>query len=170
MVVYVAASGKSHKVSINAHIACEPEFYNNHLLDKEWSKTIERTWPEVRNALRDRENAPQLLEQLFWFVGAQYVRTRTFMNDVSRSLTNDAKGETDGVRMSNKLGEGGFIQAGEIPLVKNLAKKHAPPTCAQLELLEVSAAIYEHPDDAERAFMARQLVLCTLPHSDPAES
>jgi Protein of unknown function (DUF4238) len=86
LVVYVAASGKSRKVSINAHIACEPEFYNNHLLDKEWSKTIERTWPDVRNGLRDCENAPQLLEQLFWFVGAQYVRTHTFMNEVSRSL------------------------------------------------------------------------------------
>ena len=85
MVVYVAASGRSRKVSINAHIACEPEFYDNHRLDKEWSRTIERTWPEVRNALRGRESVPQLLEQLFRFVGAQYIRTATFMNDLSRS-------------------------------------------------------------------------------------
>jgi hypothetical protein len=86
LVVYDAASGKSRKVSINAHIACEPEFYNNHLLDKEWSRTIERTWPDVRSALRGRESAPELLEQLFRFVGAQYVRTATFMNGLSRSI------------------------------------------------------------------------------------
>lgn len=51
--------------------------------------------------------------------------------------------------------------------MKTLAKKFAPPTRAQLELVEVAAAIREQPDAAERAFMARQLVQCTLPHSDP---
>jgi|SRR5271165_3694710 len=69
--------------------------------------------------------------------------------------------------MTGKRAERGFIQVGEMPLIKNLAKKHAPPTPTQLELLDVSADIFEHPDEAERAFMARQLVLCTLPHSNP---
>jgi hypothetical protein len=61
----------------------------------------------------------------------------------------------------------GLVQAGEIPLVKSLAKKYAPPSRAQLELVEAAAAIQQQPDAAERAFMVRQLVLCTLPHSDP---
>jgi hypothetical protein len=67
-------------------------------------------------------------------------------------------------------GQGGFTKAGEIPLMKQLAKKYAPPTKVQLELGEAAAAIRLDPDAVERAFMARQLVLCTLPHSDPGDS
>jgi hypothetical protein len=72
--------------------------------------------------------------------------------------------------MTKKRGDGGLIQAGELPLMKQLAKKYAPPTQAQRELVEVAAIIREQPDAAERAFMARQLVLCTLPHSDPGDT
>jgi|SRR5450432_438487 hypothetical protein len=71
--------------------------------------------------------------------------------------------------MGKKRGEGGLVQAGEIPAMKALAKKFAPPTRAQLDLLEVAATIREQPDAAERAFMARQLVQCTLPHTDPGD-
>jgi hypothetical protein len=73
----------------------------------------------------------------------------------------------EALAMSKKRGEAGLVQAGEIPIMKTLAKKFAPPTRAQLELIEVAATIREAPDAAERAFMARQLILCTLPHSDP---
>jgi hypothetical protein len=69
--------------------------------------------------------------------------------------------------MANKRGQSGLVQAGEIPLMKKLAKKYTTPTRAQLDLIEAAAAIREQPDAAERAFMARQLVLCTLPHTDP---
>jgi hypothetical protein len=51
--------------------------------------------------------------------------------------------------------------------MKKLAKQYAPPTRAQLGLTEAAAAIRENPDAAEIAFMVRQLILCTLPHSDP---
>jgi hypothetical protein len=47
--------------------------------------------------------------------------------------------------------------------MKSLAKKFAPPTRAQFQLLEAAATITEQPDAAELAFMARQLVQCTLP-------
>jgi hypothetical protein len=69
--------------------------------------------------------------------------------------------------MSRKRGEGGLQKIGEIPALKTVVKKTAPPTRAQLALLDAAAAIQEAPDAVERAFMARQLVLCTLPHSDP---
>jgi Plasmid encoded RepA protein len=68
---------------------------------------------------------------------------------------------------SKKRGAGGLVQAGEIPALKTLARKFAPPTRAQIELVEVAGTIREQPDAAERAFMARQLVQCTLPHSNP---
>src|SRR3954447_20816189 len=64
-------------------------------------------------------------------------------------------------------GQGGLFQVGEIPMLKTLAKKYKPATRAQLELIEAAAGIKEAPDDVELAFLARQLVLCTLPHSDP---
>jgi Plasmid encoded RepA protein len=72
--------------------------------------------------------------------------------------------------MSTKRGKTGLTQVGEIPVMKALAKKFAPPTRAQLELIEVAATIRENPDAAEVAFMARQLVLCTLPHTDPGDT
>ena len=42
-------------------------------------------------------------------------------------------------------GQDGFIKAGEIPLMKQLAKKFAPPTKAQLELGAAAAAIRVRP-------------------------
>lgn len=53
--------------------------------------------------------------------------------------------------------------------MKSLAKKFAPPTRAQLALVDAALAIQAAPDAAEKAFMARQLVLCTLPHTDPGK-
>jgi len=69
--------------------------------------------------------------------------------------------------MHKHSGKGGFLQAGEIPALKQLAKKYKPLTRLELELVEAAATIREQPDAAERAFMARQLVQCTLPHSNP---
>jgi hypothetical protein len=71
---------------------------------------------------------------------------------------------------AGKRGEGGLVRAGEIPLMKTLAKKFAPPTRAQLELVDAALAIQAEPDAVEKAFMARQLILCTLPHSDPGDA
>jgi hypothetical protein len=66
-----------------------------------------------------------------------------------------------------KKRNGGLVKAGELPAVKILAKKLTLPTRAQLELVDAATTIREEPDAAERAFMARQLVQCTLPHSNP---
>ena len=64
-----------------------------------------------------------------------------------------------------------FQRLGDIPALKQLQarveKALRPPTRAQMDLVNASIAISEKPDAAELAFMARQLVLCTLPHSDP---
>lgn len=35
------------------------------------------------------------------------------------------------------------------------------------KLLDAAVEIRQSPDAVERAYMARQLVQCTLPHSDP---
>ncbi len=69
--------------------------------------------------------------------------------------------------MANKRGQGELIQAGEIPLLQKLVKQYAAPTRAQVQLVDAALAIQAAPDAAEKAFMVRQLILCTLPHSDP---
>ena len=38
-----------------------------------------------------------------------------------------------------------------------------------LKIIEAAADIIENPDDVELAFMARQFVQCTLPHSNPGD-
>ena len=72
--------------------------------------------------------------------------------------------------MTKKRGDGELVQVGELPMMKQLAKKLAPPTKAQQEFINAAVVIRTDPDAVERAFMARQLVLCTLPHSDPGDA
>lgn len=55
----------------------------------------------------------------------------------------------------------------DLPAIKKALKEYAPPTPSQEKLLEAAAAIRLNPDAVERAYMARQLVQCTLPHSNP---
>src|SRR5215472_4030567 len=66
---------------------------------------------------------------------------------------------------------GGMEQAGELfknlPIVKRALKEAAPLTAAQEKLLDAATAIRLDPDAVERAYMARQLVQCTLPHRNP---
>lgn len=60
-------------------------------------------------------------------------------------------------------------RAGDLPLLQQIAKETAPLTKSQGKLFEAAANIRMHPDAADTAFMARQLVQCTLPHSDPGD-
>jgi hypothetical protein len=64
-------------------------------------------------------------------------------------------------------------QIGELfknlPIVKKALKEAAPLTTAQEKLLDAATAIRLDPDAVERAYMARQLVQCTLPHSNPGD-
>lgn len=61
--------------------------------------------------------------------------------------------------------------AGEIlaksTKLSKLRKAAAPPTRAQGKLLDAAAAIRLEPNKVEAAFLARELVQCTLPHTDP---
>lgn len=62
-----------------------------------------------------------------------------------------------------------LVKAGDVPLLKRVAREFAP-TRARLKLVDEALKISEQPDEVERAYMARQLVLCTLPHSDPGDA
>lgn len=42
-------------------------------------------------------------------------------------------------------------------------------TAAQQKLVDASIEILTNPDDTEAAYMACQMVQCTLPHSDPGD-
>ena len=69
--------------------------------------------------------------------------------------------------MSRKRGEGGLAPVGDI-LIKSPALKVATSlTPHVMKLLDAATTIRNEPDAAEAAFMARQLVQCTLPHANP---
>ncbi len=87
LVVYRPSSGNSKRLNINDYVACETEFYNNHPIDKHWSHTIEQSWPRVRHHLANRGCEKDQLDELFWFVSAQYIRTHSFMRIVARSIS-----------------------------------------------------------------------------------
>ena len=60
-------------------------------------------------------------------------------------------------------------RAGDTPLMKALVKqaKAHVVTPAKQKLLDAAVSIRQDPQDANAAFMARQLVQCTLPHANP---
>lgn len=60
----------------------------------------------------------------------------------------------------------GLVHVGQLDL---LAREFRPPTPAQQKLIDASAEIRENPDAIERAYLARELVQCTLPHSNPGD-
>lgn len=72
---------------------------------------------------------------------------------------------------SRKAPPQGLVRADAIGLFKDLLPSVVPPpaTRAQQALVEAGEAIQDAPDDAELAFLARQLVQCTLPHANPGD-
>ena len=54
--------------------------------------------------------------------------------------------------MTKKRGDGELIKVGELPIIKQLAKKFAPPTKAQQEFINAAVVIRTDPDAVERAF------------------
>jgi len=69
--------------------------------------------------------------------------------------------------MSEKRGQGGFKTASDIFADKSVLKKITGLTPHTIKLLNAAQEIHTAPDAAEAAFMARQLVQCTLPHTNP---
>ena len=58
-------------------------------------------------------------------------------------------------------------KVGDILERSQVVKKAAAITPHVVKLLDAAQAIRTEPDEAEAAFMARQLVQCTLPHANP---
>jgi len=54
-------------------------------------------------------------------------------------------------------------------LLAEMAKQVAPLTRAQEKLIDAGVEISQEPDAIELAYLARQLVQCTLPHGDPGD-
>jgi hypothetical protein len=64
----------------------------------------------------------------------------------------------------------GLVRAGQLDLLKEMVQETAPITRAQSKLLSTAETIFNEPPDPEDlAFLARELVQCTLPHSDPGQ-
>lgn len=64
----------------------------------------------------------------------------------------------------------GFQRVGELALLKQMTAPRPIVTEARVKLLTAGEGIYEEaPDRDELAFLARELVQCTLPHRDPGQ-
>ena len=67
---------------------------------------------------------------------------------------------------------GGLVHVGQLDLLKDMMQAAPPiaPTRAQSKIITAAEQIYmDPPDSQELAFLARELVQCTLPHSDPGQ-
>src|SRR4051794_210252 len=65
--------------------------------------------------------------------------------------------------------QSGLVRAGQLDLIADIAKEAVPLTRAQEKLVNAGVEISQEPDRIERAYLARQLVQCTLPHGDPGD-
>ena len=66
----------------------------------------------------------------------------------------------------------GLVRAGQLELLSDFAKQIEvePITRAQQKLIDAGIEISQEPDAAQLAYLARELVQCTLPHTDPGEA
>ncbi len=55
------------------------------------------------------------------------------------------------------------------PKLKRVVKPVRPLTASQQKLMDAAAVIRMSPGDTEAAYMARELVQCTLPHANPGK-
>lgn len=69
--------------------------------------------------------------------------------------------------MPKKRGAGGLVPIGEVLAKSQVIKTATSLTPHVVKLLDAAEAIRSQPEAAETAFMARQLVQCTLPHTNP---
>lgn len=64
----------------------------------------------------------------------------------------------------------GMTKAGDLPALRQLAQQTGlAATRPQQKLVDAAMEIRDRPDEIELAFMARQLVQCTLPHANPGD-
>lgn len=68
--------------------------------------------------------------------------------------------------MPNNRKQDGLVRAGQLELLAGLAKDIAI-TRDQEKLINAGVEISQAPNAVERAYLARELVQCTLPHKDP---
>jgi len=71
--------------------------------------------------------------------------------------------------MSNNFKDSEFVKVGQLPILKAMVKEVVRITPTQDKFLDASVEIHENPDACELAYMARELVQCTLPHRDPGD-
>jgi hypothetical protein len=132
VVVYSPSFGTSKRLSMNNYVACEPEFYDKHPIDKHWSRTIEQSWPALRESLKRRATDAKTLDQLFWFVAAQMMRTHSYMNRVAHFIAlRDAKRIP--VVNQGRTGTGVFMNMADTGEVMDVVLERWPKAREALE-------------------------------------
>jgi len=101
------------------------------------------------------------------------------MNEKLPTPNLTADGTKDVTDLARHLGRGLSVQGTLQPEKGGTGKEDASssgflqqvvgPSRSQKKILDAAIDIREHPDATEAAFMARYLVQCTLPHSNPGD-
>ena len=126
LVVHHPGLGWANRLSINDYVGCESEFYDNHPIDKYWSQTIEQRWPEVRTRLKSKETSSELLDELFWFVAAQFVRTHHFMNIAARRISLEQAKQQKRVTLEGREVTGMYLGTADTGEVMNRVSQFWP--------------------------------------------
>lgn len=63
----------------------------------------------------------------------------------------------------------GLTRVGDFELLKSLAKEVQPVTRQEAGILTAAVEAQSQPSDEDLTYMARELVQCTLRHSDPGQ-
>jgi len=71
--------------------------------------------------------------------------------------------------MSGRVSKGGLTRVGDFELLKGLAPQVTPVTRHEEGILSAAIETRDQPGDEDLTYMARELVQCTLPHSDPGQ-
>lgn len=71
--------------------------------------------------------------------------------------------------MSRRVSTGGLTRVGDFELLKGLAPQVQPVTRYEEGILSAAVETRDQPGDEDLTYMARELVQCTLPHSDPGQ-
>src|SRR5471032_3405487 len=71
--------------------------------------------------------------------------------------------------MSETLKVAGLVPVGETPLLQKMVKEAAALSPTTERILNTAVEVRQEPDAYELAYMARELVQCTLPHKNPGD-
>jgi hypothetical protein len=132
-------------------VACEPDFYSRHPIDKHWAQTIENEWPRLRDRVSAKDRSHATRDLLFWFTAAQLLRTPAYLKQVANRLSFSAA-RTITTVLDGRPVKGKFIDMAKTFDCVEVIAKQWPVVRAQLEQ-DFRWSIYHTPNSTADYFI-----------------